>query len=236
MKIAICDDEMPMRAMLRRSLEAYAQQRKIIILCTEFRNGSDLLRNPDGYDMIFMDYQMPDIDGLETAKALRRQNIDTPIIFLTSYQHIVFDTFAVNAYRFLVKPIDAEKLAEAMDHYLLDQSNDQYLIIKDGDTNRRLRLEDVIYAEASDKYCYIRTMEEGILYRQTLSELESMLPQDRFFRSHRAYLIGFRHIISHTETEVTFDNQEKALISKTKRTPFRNAFQDYIKRYHFAER
>ena len=63
-----------------------------------------------------------------------------------------------------------------------------------------------------------------------------MLPEDRFFRSHRTYLVGFRHVVSHTETMIVLDNQEKAIISKLKRTPFKKAFQDYIKRYHFANR
>ena len=123
-----------------------------------------------------------------------------------------------------------------MNDFLSAQKDDNYIIIKDGDTSRRICLDSIIYAEAADKYCYIRTTEEGFVYKKTLAEFEAMLPQDRFFRSHRTYLISFRHVVSHTETTILLDNQEKALISKLKRTPFKKAFQDYIKRYHFANR
>ena len=123
-----------------------------------------------------------------------------------------------------------------MDSFLSDQESDQYIVIKDGDQSRRINIDDIVYAEASDKHCFVRTTEEGFIYKRTLAELESQLPEDRFFRSHRTYLIGFRHVVSYTETTIVLDNQEKAQISKLKRTPFKKAFQDYIKRYHFAAR
>ena len=236
MRIAICDDETPMHDILKRYLDSYAHKRNLIILYFDFKDGRELLACPQEFDLIFMDYQMKEMDGMETARKLRALHIDTPIIFLTSFSHIVFDTFEVNAYRFLVKPIDPEKLAAAMDSFLSDQETDQYIVIKDGDHSRRINIDDIVYAEASDKYCFVRTTEEGFIYKRTLAELESQLPEDRFFRSHRTYLIGFRHVVSYTETTIVLDNKEKALISKLKRTPFKKAFQDYIKRYHFAAR
>ena len=223
MRITICDDETPMQKELKRQLDLYARTRNIYITYKYFRSGADLLSNYPEEDLIFMDYQMDGLDGLETARKLRAEHDQTPIIFLTSFPHIVFDTFEVNAYRFLVKPIDPDKLTAAMNDFLSAQKDDNYIIIKDGDTSRRICLDSIIYAEAADKYCYIRTTEEGFVYKKTLAEFEAMLPQDRFFRSHRTYLI-------------LLDNQEKALISKLKRTPFKKAFQDYIKRYHFANR
>ena len=236
MKIAICDDEVPMHDLLKRNLDRYAKERNISMMYSDFTGGSELLAFPRDLDMIFMDYQMKDMDGLETARKLRAAHIDTPIIFLTSYPHIVFDTFEVNAYRFLVKPVDPEKLAAALDDFLSAQDDDKFIILKDGECTQRIRIDDIIYAEASDKYCFVRTTEEGFVCKKTLSEFESLLPEDRFFRSHRTYLVGFRHVESHTETTITLDNQEKAQISKLKRTLFKKAFQDYIKRYHFANR
>ena len=236
MRIAICDDEPLMHGLLKQNLESYARGRNLFVMYFDFTGGKELLAFPQELDLIFMDYQMKDLDGLETARKLRSAHIDTPIIFLTSFPHIVFDTFEVNAYRFLVKPVDPKKLTAAMDDLLSDQETDQYIVIKDGDSSRRINIDDILYAEASDKYCFIRTTEDGFVYKKTLSELESQLPEDRFFRSHRTYLVGFRHIVSHTETTIVLDNQEKALISKLKRTPFKKAFQDYIKRYHFANR
>lgn len=236
MKIAICDDEPIMQRELKRQLDKYAQKRNMIFQYVYYKSGSELTAGYFEADLLFLDYQMEGLDGLETARKLRAERNQTPIIFLTSFPHIVFDTFEVNAYRFLLKPIDAEKLSSALDDFLTDQDDDKYIVIKENEVSRRINIDDIIYAEASDKYCFIRTTEEGFLYKKTLSELEAQLPEDRFFRSHRTYLVGFRHILSHSDNTILLDNQEKAVISKLKSTPFKKAFQDYIKRYHFAKR
>ena len=110
MRIAICDDEIPMHDLLKRHLDSYARKRNLSVMYSDYTGGQELLAFPQDLDLIFMDYQMKDLDGLETARRLRAAHIDTPIIFLTSFPHIVFDTFEVHAYRFLVKPVDPEKL------------------------------------------------------------------------------------------------------------------------------
>ncbi len=234
MKIAICDDKMPLHDELKQYLEQYAKKRNLIMLYDDFVKGADLLASNKVYDIIFMDYQMDGLDGLETSRRLRANNILTPIIFISSFPNIVFDTFEVNAYRFLVKPIDMDKLSSAMDDYLKSLDDSNYILLKIEDENKRINIQDIIYAEASDKYCYIRTATDSILYKNTLSELEKSLPGEQFFRSHRSFLVGFRHIISHSTTDILFDNKERAMISKLKQTVFKKAFADYVKRYHFT--
>ncbi|MCR5541252.1 MAG: LytTR family DNA-binding domain-containing protein [Ruminococcus sp.] len=235
MKIAICDDQMAMHTELKKHLENYAQKRNLIMIYNDYTNGFDLISSQNEYDIIFMDYQMAEIDGLETARQIRKKNTDTTIIFLTSFPDIVFDTFEVNAYRFLVKPIDDKKLESALDSFLADNDESNYILIKTDDSNKKININDIIYIEASDKYCNIRTNEGTVLFKKTLSEIEKMLPEDKFFRCHRTYLVGFRHIVSHTSTDILFDNKERALISRVKISPFKKAFTNYIKRYNFQK-
>lgn len=230
MKFAICDDEKFFRNELKKALDVYSKERKTDIIYDEFSNGHDLLACRNEYDIIFMDYQMNSIDGLETAKKLRELNNKTTIIFLTSYPNIVFDTFQVNTFRFLVKPLEYEKLKKALDDYQETFNSEKYVVIKIDEITKKIPVSDIIYAEASDKYCYIRTENDNYLYKKTLSEFESMLPEDSFFRCHRSYVVNFRHIISHTGTDILFDNNEKALISKVKSSAFKKAFLDYVKR------
>ncbi|MCR5021523.1 LytTR family DNA-binding domain-containing protein [Ruminococcus sp.] len=236
MKIAICDDNAIMRDDLKNRLMEYAMSKNLIFLYSDFSNGDDLIASNRNFDLIFLDYKMDGINGLETARRLRKNSNNTAIIFLTSYPHVVFDTFEVNAYRFLLKPVDNAKLNAAMDDFLADLDDDKFIAIKTDEDTKRIKIDDIIYAEASDKYCYIRTVDENILYKKTLSEFEKLLPADKFYRSHRTYLVGFRHILSHTSSDILFDNKEKAQISKLKQTSFKNAFLDYIKRYNLSKR
>ncbi len=233
MKIAICDDTLILHQDLKKCLEKYSIERKLCCIYDDYTKGADLLSSEIKYDIIFMDYQMDGLNGLETARMLRKRNDNVAIIFLTSYSDIVFDVFEVNAFRFLVKPIDFQKLSSAMDAYLASLDDCNFILLKTDDGNKRIKIDDIIYAEASDKYCYIRTVDDSILYKNTLSEIEKMLPQESFFRSHRTYLVNMKHITTHTATNIQFDNNEYALISKLKLTPFKKEFSDYIKRHSF---
>ncbi|EWM55042.1 LytR/AlgR family response regulator transcription factor [Ruminococcus flavefaciens] len=235
MRIAICDDKIILHDELKKNLEKYAINRNIVINYDDYTNGLDLIASNIEYDIIFMDYQMDGLDGLETVRRMRKKKIETTIIFLTSYPSIVFDTFEVNTYRFLVKPIDYEKLSSALDDYLSSQEDSNFIFIKSDEDNRKVNIDDIIYIEADNKYCYIRTTDDNITYKKTLSDIEKQVPEDKFFRSHRTYLVGFKHIVSHTSTDILFDNKERALISKLKLTPFKKAFTDYIKRYNFEK-
>jgi len=230
MRFAICDDEKLFRNEIKKTLDKYSKERHIDVLYDEFSNGHELLACKNEYDIIFMDYQMDSIDGLETAKKLREKNNNTDIIFITSFPQIVFDTFQYNTFRFLVKPIDYEKFCAALDDYRKIKNTEIFIIIKTDDITKKIPASQIIYAEASDKYCYIRTAEENFLYKKTLSELEEILPKDIFFRCHRSYIVNFRHIVSHTNTDITLDNQEKALISKMKASSFKKTFVEFIKR------
>ncbi|MCQ2524709.1 MAG: LytTR family DNA-binding domain-containing protein [Lachnospiraceae bacterium] len=233
MRIAICDDKMILHDDLKVYLEEYSIKKNIVIVYDDYTNGADLIASNIEYDIIFMDYQMQGLDGLETSRRIRKKNIKTAIIFLTSFPNIVFDTFEVNAYRFLVKPINHDKLFSAMDDFLQSLNDSNYLVVKTDSDNKRINIDDIVYVEAADKYCYIRTVTDNILFKKTLSEIEKQLPQDKFFRSHRTYLVGLKHIVSHTSTDMLFDNNERALISNLKLTPFKKAFTNYVKRYNF---
>lgn len=234
MKIAICDDEMRFHVELKKCMDQYAKLRALDIVYHDYMCGKDLIETDKEFDIIFMDYQMNQINGIETARRLRKKNNHTTIIFLTSYPNIVFDVFEVNAFRFLMKPISMPKLISAMDDYLKSQNSDQYITLKIDDVIKKVNQNDIIYAEASDKYCYIRTVDDNILYKKTLADLEESLSSDFFFRCHRSYLVNFNHIVSHTSSDITFDNNEKALISKTKLSGFKSAFVAHIKSHNFS--
>lgn len=233
MKIAICDDKELFHKILKNYLDDYASLHSLEPEYYDYTCGQDLVESGIQHDLIFMDYQMEGLDGLETSELLRKKKISVPIIFLTSYPQVVFDAFRVNAYRFLVKPIEKDKLYSALNSFLQQQDSSNYILVKNDDTVMRVSIHDILYIEASGKNCIISISSEKIPYKGTLAEIEQELPEDMFFRSHRAYLVGLKHIVSHDNTEIQFDNGDKALISKTKLAAFRKALTDHMKRHSF---
>ena len=107
MNIAICDDEAPARENIVTCLENYMIERRVDVSYELFDHYKKLKDRIDDFDVFIMDYQMPDVDGLDFAHIIREKYSDTKtIIFVTSFSDIVYDAFSVRAHRFLVKPVD----------------------------------------------------------------------------------------------------------------------------------
>lgn len=119
-KIAICDDEKTLCEILRQKIESYCKNLGIICQITDFESGERLLALPTEElpDILFLDIQMPGKNGMQTARELRCKNSDMILIFVTALSEYVYEAFDVNAFHYLVKPFDNEKLHEVLDNAL----------------------------------------------------------------------------------------------------------------------
>ena len=143
MRFAVCDDE----AELRRDISD-----RITALCpgasvTEFSSGGELLAGAGSFDIIFLDIGMDGLDGMQTAKKLRRNGCRAAIIFVTAFEDRVFDAFDVGAFNFLVKPVSAQKFAEVLKKAIDSRTepaataiSDRFIAVKSGGVSTKLAL------------------------------------------------------------------------------------------------
>lgn len=232
MRAALCDDENVFRNEIYELLTEYSRARHIDIVCDQYADGRELLPCADRYDIIFMDYQMNNLNGMETSRKIRALNNNCIIIFISAFPEVALDAFEVDTFRFLSKPIDREKFFRAMDDYLKSIDLDNLIVIRSDDVTYTLKASDIIYAEAKLKHCIIRTTDNTYEIATHLKTIERQLPPDRFTRCQRSYIAGFAHIKTHTSKEIIFDNGEKATIGKTYFADFKSAFQDYILKHN----
>ena len=115
---ALCDDDKYITKEIKKLLLEYAKDNRITIDIDEFESGEELLNSEKNYDIIVLDYQLGSTNGLTVAKELRKRNVLSSIIFLTSYPNFMIDAFEVNTFRFLLKPIDKSKFFKAIDDYI----------------------------------------------------------------------------------------------------------------------
>lgn len=236
MRIGICDDEASFHRELKKVIDRYAASKAISVIYLDFMSGEELIKylfDHDDIDVIFMDYQMNKMSGLETSQNILERNIDIPIIFLTSFPEIVYDTFKVNAFRFLVKPVDVKKLSEALDDLLDLYSSENYILVSADDMSKRININDIFYIEARNKGSLVRLKDEILDCSLLLSDFQKKLPEDRFFRSHKSFLVGFKYITEYGSSEIVFCNGEKAKISRYRFNEFKSSYFDYMKRYIF---
>lgn len=232
MQIAICDDEKIFINELVNFLVAYKKQHCICIDIFEFTSGEALINSKENFDMIFLDFQMKGINGLETAKILRLKNITCSIVFVTNYPDFVFDSFEVNPYRFFKKPISFEKLDALLNNFIAEQKLLAPLIVINNSERYVIESKNILYLEGAGKNCNIVTNTKKYKSSKTLSHVHELLPKHCFYRIHKSFVINLYSVKYFDNKFVILTNDDKIDISRNKRAEFGDVFSDFIKNYY----
>ena len=234
MKVAICDDEKPWANEINSLLIEYSHTRRIDVFSFYYDSGTSLIESEKKYDIVFMDYQMEGLNGIETARKINRINPDGIIIFVSAYTNVALDAFEVKAYRFIAKPINKEKLFKAVDDYRAEMDSDNFLIFKTHEGTIRIKISEIVFVEALGNHSIIHTLNTDYEILVNLKTIQNKLPSDKFFRCHKAYITSFAHIKAHDNTVIKYDNGTKVYISRNYLPKLKKAFTDYILRYNIS--
>lgn len=224
MRIAICDDEKEIRTLLSEKIRALYPGAELFL----YKSGAELLLSNIRHDILLLDIQMPDKNGMETAMELRRDDKKTVIIFVTALEDYVFQAFDVNAFHYLVKPFDDAKLAGVLANAVSQAASAKTeekipdLMITAGGKHITVNPGEIIYAEVFDRKIILHTAGENIEFYGKMKELEKKLG-DNFYRPHRAYLVNFDYIRKYDSSTIYFENGQ-ALMAKQN-------YQDFVKSY-----
>lgn len=232
MLIAICDDEKMFREDLKNFLVKYKSQHHLYIDIYQFVNGEDLIQSDVIFDMVFLDYQMPGIDGMKVARKLRLKNIVCSIVFVTNYPQFVLESFEVQPYRFFVKPFSEEQLISLMDTFIAQQKLFSPIIVINDEEQKVISAKDILYLEGNGKHCIIRTADETYYSSKTLAQVHELLPQHCFYRTHKSYVINLYCVDSFCNKCVSITNGEKVSVAHNKSAEFKRIYADFIKNYY----
>ena len=202
MQIAICDDEVSMVQILEEKIKKLLPDAVI----DKYLSGDELIASGSKPDILFLDIQMPGMDGMETAKMLRQDNEDMILIFVTAAEEYVFQAFDVVAFHYLVKPFSDEKLKEVVTKAVHNikrssrlEKDEKYIMVQTAGSHIKIFLRDIVYAEVYNRKVIIHTRSTDIEYYGKLQELSDMAGTD-FFRTHRAYLVHFKYVEKYDAT------------------------------------
>lgn len=195
LKIAICDDEDNSISILSDYINKIKNYNVNI---TEFKSGEDLLqeyeKSNEKYDIIFLDMEMEQMNGIETANKIREQDRNTIIIFVTSHKKYMEHSFECRPFRFLVKPVDFMKFRDAFIKACETiELEHPYLIFQDGRNIIRLLYEDILYFENRSHWVYIYTFDSEYKTYMTFAKLLKQIDMRQFVITHKSYIINLNY-------------------------------------------
>lgn len=229
MKIAICDDEQVICQEIRAMLDEFFLNNNMTCEVDEFPTGESFVKVNGDYDLVFMDYQLTDGNGIDFAKQVRAENAKIFIIFSTSYQEHVFESFTLNTFRYLVKPISKESVFDALSAFVKLYQTDRKIMINSLDKDYFVDADEVVYIEADKKYTTVRTTSGYHKSYRGISKYEAEINNPHFFRTHRSYIVNMKYISVVERKLISLTNGEKILIGPKKYDDFIRSYMSYLK-------
>lgn len=206
--IAVCDDQEAERGYLSVLVDQWSKDRGHRIQISTFSSAENFLfqyEEQKAYDILLLDIEMGQMNGVELAKVLRKENDKIQIIFVTGYSDYISEGYEVEALHYLMKPVKEEKLWEVLDRAAQKLAkNEKILNLESSGGIYRIPVYQIRYAEVYGNYVTIHAAEE-IRVKMTLGELEESL-DERFLRISRSYLVNLTRILRVTKKEILLND------------------------------
>ena len=230
LKIAVCDDEKNIRSYLISLI----REQNVTCEITEYASAEEYLSDGTEHDLLFLDIELDGaasgMDGMGMARQIREgeQSRQPVIIFVTGHEKYVYDAFDVEAFQYLVKPVDEQKFAEvfgrAQDRILSEaEQRKKTLVIRHGGSSKTILLDNIYYMESQGHKIVLSTKDGKTEYYARIGELEEEL-RGRFCRIHKGYLVNLAFVDEYSKTEILLTNGDKLPLSKYK-------YEDFVKAY-----
>lgn len=234
MRICFCDDEASTRSQFERMAAAWAEQRGEAAELQLYNSAEQLLfevGQPEAqelvFDLILLDIQMGGMDGITLARQLRAQDKRVTLAFLTAARECVFEGYEVQAVRYLLKPMQQEKVFELLDLARQNLQEQPSLILNCADEKKKLYLSQIAAIEAQGHYLIFHTTTGQLQQKASLSSLAGHLG-DSFVMSHRSFYVNLAHLLRISRTECTLDT---GLTVPVSRGAYKNLNEQFILYY-----
>mgnify|MGYP000928638851 CR=1 FL=1 len=211
------------KPLAREIVEQFVKEDNRLNLTGSFKNvrSASQFMSANTVDLIFLDIQMPDINGIDFAKSIPR---NTLVVFTTAYSGYALDSYEVEALDYLVKPIEQNRFKKAVDkaisyHSLLineikeniEEISDDFIFVKSERKYHKVNYTDILFVEALKDYVIIHTKEKRVITKMYLKMIQDLLPIKIFFRINRSYIVNLQYIDSFDNNDIFIQDHEIAI-------------------------
>lgn len=168
------------------------------------------------FHLLVLDMLMEPIDGIETAKRIRKYDASVPILIVTSTVQYALDGYQVNAWRYLMKPVDKAVFVREVRDILKKQeaADAHYYIVSNEQGITKVRLDDILYFESDQHTIRLHTLAGEHVFRGALGDIEEKLAPQHFVRIHKSYLVNLRYVKTVFKNSIRMENGDEVFVSK----------------------
>lgn len=231
-QIAICDDEEIFLDSLKEQILHQLQISGMEYELHIYDNGTKLIEMSEStvFDIVFLDIEMPLLNGLEVAEKLRETNPFINIIFVTNRDDLVFTSLRYRPFRFIRKQRILEELPEAVSQIIqVIEKENQYYTVSLNNSSKQVKITDILFFESLKHDIYIHTHTEHFRIKSNLTKIEKEMSLHGFIRVHSGYLVNYRFIYSINKAEVVLSNQKSIPLSRHRAEDVKQKLQLYAR-------
>lgn len=230
MNIAIVDDCLNDQIILKEFINRYSKlnEEKIDVIC--FSTGKDFLDSNKDFDVVFLDIEMPILDGIKTAKLLREKNKSVPIIFETNMANYALFGYEVHAMDFIVKPITYDNFQDRVSRaveFAKSQQQKKIIVYDKNDDIVTITTKDVCYIEKNKNYTFYKTPFEVYHKRETLEQAIESSFDKKLIQASSGLFINPNYLEKILSTSIIINGEEKPLARRRKQQ-FINEYMQYL--------
>jgi len=230
MKIGICDDEPLVLQSLKRIIEKCIEKNGWLAEVLTFLSGADLLEKMSEIDIIFLDIDMPDLDGIETGRQILNTNKNCKIIIESGRVDKFKESFKIRAFRFITKPFDILEIEEALQAIWHLNIGVDIIDVYDNRIPYPVCHRDISYIISYGSFSEFMVRNKRFRKDISLNELEKILDKNLFYRPNRQYLVNMLYIVG-VENDIIQLKDKNIKISRRKKKSFEITFMDFDLKY-----
>ena len=230
MHVAIVEDDQECRAQLEEFIQRYGRERGQTFEVESFSDGTQIVvQDVARFDIILLDIEMPEMNGMEAAEKLRARDADVVLMFVTNMAQYAIRGYEVGALDFVLKPINYYTFSVRFERAIhrVQQREGGQVLLSLPDAVHRLNTRDIYYVEVQNRQLHYHTAQGEYVLRGTMQQAEQQLGGYHFVRCNHWYLVNLRHVTEVRRDTVIVAGQELE-ISRRNYTAFLTALTNYV--------
>ena len=231
LKIAVVEDQPEVRECLEQFIRQYAQEQGLQVEVCLIADGAEIAEHyTPGYDIIFMDVEMPRLDGFGAAEAIRAVDAEVVLVFVTNMAQYAIRGYEVDALDYVLKPVSyypfCTKLSRAIQR-VQQRRGGQVVLQLAGGGIQLLDTADIYYLETRSRMLYYHTAKGEFAVRASLQSAEKQLAAYHFARCNQCYLVNLQHVRA-VENDFVQVGESRLEISRRQKAAFMTAVASYL--------